>query len=202
MILLRLSISLLGTFVWAGGQRQGTCRACCTGWSNARVNSQKLVPPGCFSFDCGGWEEKPLALPPAICTVSQTDPDGLVKLVRPYRSNLHPETEGVSMQIPRTYSTRSDLARTAFATIFGPVGIRTTSYSETVLYSETSLQKLFRCIQKLWDSETILSYSETIFAVFRNYFVAFINYFPCIQKLFSLYSETIALYSETMFLGF
>ena len=88
----------------------------------------------------------------------------------------------------------------------------TKSDSETALYSETSLQKLFRCIQKLFRciqkllySETISSYSETLFVVFRNYFVVFRNYFVvfrnyfvvfrnyfrCIQKLFSSYSETI-----------
>ena len=68
-------------------------------------------------------------------------------------------------------------------------GCRTKSYSETALYSETSLQKLFRCIQKLRDSETISLYSETIFVVFRNY---------CTLS----YSETISLYSETMFVVF
>ena len=81
----------------------------------------------------------------------------------------------------------------------------TKSDSETALYSETSLQKLFccirklfRCIQKLLYSETISSYSETLFVVFRNYFVVFRNYFVVfrnyfrrIQKLFSSYSETI-----------
>ena len=95
----------------------------------------------------------------------------------------------------------------------------TKSDSETALYSETSLQKLFRCIQKLFRcirkllysetissysetissysetissySETISSYSETISSYSETIFVVFRNYSRRIQKLFSSYSETI-----------
>ena len=98
---------------------------------------------------------------------------------------------------PPSRVTQIELARSLWG--------RTKSDSETALYSETSLQKLFRCIRKLFRciqkllySETISSYSETLFVVFRNYFVVFRNYFVVfrnycrrIQKLFSSYSETI-----------
>ena len=96
---------------------------------------------------------------------------------------------------------------------------RTKSDSETALYSETSLQKLFRCIRKLFRciqkllySETISSYSETLFVVFRNYFVVFRNYFVVfrnyfrrIQKLFCRRIQKLLFfssYSETIFVVF